>query len=75
MTGSTHVVLSTVPDAERFKTGREEQIYARRIGNPFARRHNFYRKVATIRRQSGNEKGGARRKQLAMSRGRVTVRC
>jgi hypothetical protein len=27
------------------------------VGNPFARRHNFYRKVATIRRHSGNEKG------------------
>src|ERR1700759_1356034 len=32
----------------------------RPVGNPFARRHNFYRKVATIPRQSGNEKGGGR---------------
>jgi hypothetical protein len=36
----------------------DARIYARRIGNPFARRPNFYRKVTTIRRQSGNEKGG-----------------
>jgi hypothetical protein len=37
----------------------DARIYALRVGNPFARRRNFYRKVATIRRQSGNEKGGA----------------
>jgi hypothetical protein len=38
----------------------DARIYALPVGNPFARRPNFYRKVATIRRQSGNEKGGAR---------------
>jgi hypothetical protein len=41
----------------------DARIYACRVGNPFARRHNFYRKVATIRRQSGNEKGGCRFRQ------------
>jgi hypothetical protein len=35
----------------------DARIYAPPVGNPFARRPNFYRKVATIRRQSGNEKG------------------
>jgi hypothetical protein len=38
----------------------DARIYAPPVGNPFARRPNFYRKVTTIRRQSGNEKGGAR---------------
>jgi hypothetical protein len=38
----------------------DARIYASRVGNPFARRPNFYRKVTTIRRHSGNEKGGAR---------------
>jgi hypothetical protein len=36
----------------------DARIYAFPVGNPFARRHNFYRKVAAIRRQSGNEQGG-----------------
>jgi hypothetical protein len=46
---------------QRWNTFRKSgmaRIYASRVGNPFARRHNFYRKVATIRRHSGNEKGG-----------------
>jgi hypothetical protein len=38
----------------------DARIYALPVGNPFARRPNFYRKVATIRRQFGNEKGGAK---------------
>jgi hypothetical protein len=38
----------------------DARIYASPVGNPFARRYNFYRKVATIPRQFGNEQGGGR---------------
>jgi hypothetical protein len=63
----------------------DARIYASHVGNPFARRHNFYRKVATIPRQSGNEKGGAvsrtqrsakhLRSGALQGRGRIKSRC
>jgi hypothetical protein len=54
------VVLSRVPGADPITRLWDARIYACRVGNPFARRPNFYRKVATIPRQFGNEQGGAR---------------
>jgi hypothetical protein len=50
----------------------DARIYASHVGNPFARRHNFYRKVATIPRQSCNEKGEADREA---SNTAVILRC
>jgi hypothetical protein len=59
MVGDTQLFCLAFPARNQFQGLWDARIYASRVGNPFARRHNFYRKVATIRRQSGNEKGGA----------------
>jgi hypothetical protein len=64
MVGDTSLFCHAFPTRNRFKGLWDARIYALRVGNPFARRPNFYRKVATIRRQFGNEKGGGR---LAMT--------
>jgi hypothetical protein len=58
MTGVTKLFCLTFRLRNRFKWFWDGRIYACRVGNPFARRDNFYRKVATIRRHSGNEQGG-----------------
>jgi hypothetical protein len=57
----TSLFCLAFPARNQFHELWDARIYASPVGNPFARRHNFYRKVATIRRQSGNEKGGAGR--------------
>jgi hypothetical protein len=57
MAGVTSLFCLALPARNQFKRFWDAGIYARRVGNPFARRHNFYRKVATIRRQFGNEQG------------------
>jgi hypothetical protein len=54
----TSLFCLAFPARNQFQGLSDARIYASPVGNPFARRHNFYRKVATIRRQSGNEKGG-----------------
>jgi hypothetical protein len=54
-------VTSCVRRAQRGTNVRDfwdAGIYAQRVGNPFARRHKFYRKVATIYRVFCNK--GAR---------------
>jgi hypothetical protein len=58
MVGVTSLFCHAFPARNQFHECWDARIYACRIGNPFARRRNFYRKVTTIRRQSGNEKGG-----------------
>jgi hypothetical protein len=58
MAGVTSLFCLAFPARNQFKRFWDAGIYARRVGNPFARRPNFYRKVATIPRQSGNEKCG-----------------
>jgi hypothetical protein len=59
MAASTLVVWTRVPAWNQFRGLWDARIYARRVGNPFARRHNFSRKVATIRRYFCNEQGVA----------------
>jgi hypothetical protein len=56
----TSLFCLAFPARNQFQGLWDARIYASHLGNPFARRHNFYRKVATIRRQFGNEKGGGR---------------
>jgi hypothetical protein len=58
MVGDTQLFCHAFPARNQFSGLWDARIYACRVGNPFARRPNFYRKVATIRRQFGNEKGG-----------------
>jgi hypothetical protein len=58
MVGDTQLFCLAFPARNQFQRLWDARIYASPVGNPFARRPNFYRKVATIRRQFGNEKGG-----------------
>src|ERR1700709_1169317 len=72
----TSLFCLAFPARNQFQGLWDARIYALPVGNPFARRHNFYRKVATIRRQSGNEKGGARsRSPDAAQRAALAERC
>jgi hypothetical protein len=58
MTGVTMLFCHEFPARNNSNGFGITEFTLRRVGNPFARRRNFYRKLATIRRQSGNEKGG-----------------
>src|SRR4051812_12218468 len=58
MVGGTRLFCLAFPTRNQFMRLCDARIYAPPVGNPFARRHNFYRKVATIPRHSGNEQGG-----------------
>jgi hypothetical protein len=69
MVGDTRLFCHAFPTRNQFQGLWDARIYAPPVGNPFARRHNFYRKVATIPRQSGNEKGGAGLSEGAARRG------
>src|ERR1700756_4518685 len=60
MVGDTRLFCLAFPERNKLRDLWDARIYASHLGNPFARRHNFYRKVATIPRHSGNEQGGAR---------------
>jgi hypothetical protein len=74
MIGVTRLFCHAFPTRANFNGLWDARIYARRVGNPFARRPNFYRKVATIPRHSGNEKGG-RRAPDAAQRAALAERC